>query len=124
MSRTLEYPKTARNTVVRRGHRGKYDLETIHTLINTSLVLNVSFAPSPDTDEDFPVILPMIGVMGSVSSSHLSSGFCQPPEASPSVCVLYILGNPQFQIDLVMTLPLPVYSLLGLGAMLTPPYYL
>jgi hypothetical protein len=77
MSRTLEYPKTARNTVVRRGHRGKYDLETIHTLINTSLVLNVSFAP--DTDEDFPVILPMIGVMGSVSSSHLSSRFSQSP---------------------------------------------
>ncbi|KAJ9495266.1 hypothetical protein H2202_009293 [Exophiala xenobiotica] len=74
MSRTLEYPKTGRNTVVRRGHRGKYDLETIHTLINTSLILNVSFAP--DTDEDFPVILPMIGVMGSFDNP--SAGLDEP----------------------------------------------
>ncbi|KAL6248147.1 hypothetical protein RBB50_004402 [Rhinocladiella similis] len=77
MGRTFEYPKTALNTVNRRGHRGKYDLETIHTLINTSLVLNVSFAPGFDSNlDDFPVILPMIGAMGSFANP--SAGLDEP----------------------------------------------
>ena len=40
-----------------------YDLRTIHTIINTTPVLHVSFTPDPT--EPFPAILPMIGQMGS-----------------------------------------------------------
>jgi nitroimidazol reductase NimA-like FMN-containing flavoprotein (pyridoxamine 5'-phosphate oxidase superfamily) len=42
---------------------GKYDLNLIHTIIQTSFVAHVSFSPSPD--DPFPAILPMIAVMGS-----------------------------------------------------------
>jgi len=60
----LEYPKGARNTVNRLGkNRGTYDLEGIHTILNTSMVVHVSFSPAPE--DPFPAILPMIGVMAS-----------------------------------------------------------
>ncbi|PNP37029.1 hypothetical protein TGAMA5MH_11076 [Trichoderma gamsii] len=59
---TLEYPKTKDNTVRRRNERAIYALETIHRLINSSQLLDVSFNPP---DSPFPVILPMIGQMGS-----------------------------------------------------------
>jgi uncharacterized protein len=42
-----------------------YSLTTIHTIINTTPVLHVSFHPSPA--DPFPVILPLIGQMGSFS---------------------------------------------------------
>lgn len=42
---------------------GTYDLGPIHSIINTTSVLHVSFPPGPD--QPFPAILPMIGVMGS-----------------------------------------------------------
>lgn len=42
---------------------GTYDLGQIHTIINTTSVLHVSFQPSPE--DQFPGLLPMIGVMGS-----------------------------------------------------------
>lgn len=42
---------------------GTYELGPIHSVINSTRVLNVSFAPSPE--DPFPAILPMIGVMGS-----------------------------------------------------------
>ncbi|KAI9151803.1 flavin-nucleotide-binding protein [Paramyrothecium foliicola] len=58
----LQYPKDATNLVKRHGERGKYELETIHKLINSSQLLHVSFNPP---DSPFPVILPMIGQMGS-----------------------------------------------------------
>ncbi|KAI5467721.1 hypothetical protein BGZ63DRAFT_419408 [Mariannaea sp. PMI_226] len=58
----LEYPKDATNTVKRLNERGVYALKTIHGLINSSQILHVSFnTPS----QEFPVILPMIGQMGS-----------------------------------------------------------
>ncbi|KAL7946522.1 hypothetical protein V8C42DRAFT_320898 [Trichoderma barbatum] len=59
---TLEYPKTKDNTVRRHNERAIYALETIHRLINASQLLDVSFNPP---DSPFPVILPMIGHMGS-----------------------------------------------------------
>lgn len=59
----LEYPKEARNTVNRKGKlRGKYDLKTVHSIMQQARVVHVSFSPLPD--DPFPVILPMIGVMG------------------------------------------------------------
>lgn len=75
MGRSLEYPKRQHNTVNRLGkNRGLYDLEVIHSIINTSLVLNVSFAPSPE--EEFPAILPMIGTMASFENP--SAGLDEP----------------------------------------------
>lgn len=64
MGRTLEYPKGSENTVNRLGkNRGKYDLGTIHRLIQSAMVVHVSFSPGPE--DPFPAILPMIGTMGS-----------------------------------------------------------
>ncbi|PWY76959.1 flavin-nucleotide-binding protein [Aspergillus heteromorphus CBS 117.55] len=63
MGRTLTYPKRPSNTVNRYKHRATYDLGAIHSIINTSQVLHVSFNPGPS--EPFPAILPMIGQMGS-----------------------------------------------------------
>ena len=53
---------------------GTYDLGAIHSIINTTSVLHVSFAPSPE--QPFPAILPMIGVMGSFD--YPSSGIDEP----------------------------------------------
>lgn len=75
MGRSLEYPKRKHNTVNRLGkNRGVYDLEIIHSIINTSLVLNVSFSPSPE--DEFPSILPMIGAMASFENP--SAGLDEP----------------------------------------------
>ncbi|KAH8704931.1 hypothetical protein BGW36DRAFT_366468 [Talaromyces proteolyticus] len=63
MGRTLTYPKRSTNTVKRYGHRATYDIRAIHSIINTSQVLHVSFSPGPD--EPFPATIPMIGQMGS-----------------------------------------------------------
>ncbi|KAJ5080871.1 hypothetical protein N7456_013581 [Penicillium angulare] len=63
MGRTLTYPKRASNTVNRYKHRATYDLGAIHSIVNDSKVLHVSFNPGPD--DPFPTILPMIGQMGS-----------------------------------------------------------
>jgi nitroimidazol reductase NimA-like FMN-containing flavoprotein (pyridoxamine 5'-phosphate oxidase superfamily) len=63
MGRTLEYPKDPRNTVIRNGkNRGTYELRKIHEIVNSSMVVHVSFSPSPE--DIFPAILPMIGAMG------------------------------------------------------------
>ncbi|MCJ1474297.1 hypothetical protein MMC13_002955 [Lambiella insularis] len=67
-----EYPKGVRNTVNRYRGRGVYDYNTIHTIVNTSPILHVSFVPS--SGDPFPTILPMIGAMGSFAS----------PSADPS----------------------------------------
>ncbi|KAL4795108.1 hypothetical protein BDV19DRAFT_363622 [Aspergillus venezuelensis] len=63
MGKTLVYPKRGSNTVNRYNHRATYDLGAIHSIVNSSQVLHVSFNPGPS--EPFPVILPMIGQMGS-----------------------------------------------------------
>jgi nitroimidazol reductase NimA-like FMN-containing flavoprotein (pyridoxamine 5'-phosphate oxidase superfamily) len=87
----LEYPKDVHNTVNRYKHQGEvshhsyhssphppnvhsavYALNTIHTIINTTPVLHVSFTPSPG--DPFPVILPLIGQMGSFSRPSASLG--------------------------------------------------
>ncbi|KAF4972431.1 hypothetical protein FSARC_998 [Fusarium sarcochroum] len=58
----LEYPKEAINTVKRENDRAVYALKTIHHIVNSCQILHVSFnTPS----QPFPVILPMIGQMGS-----------------------------------------------------------
>ncbi|KAE8151365.1 hypothetical protein BDV25DRAFT_152687 [Aspergillus avenaceus] len=74
MGRTLTYPKQPSNTVNRYKHRATYDLQTIHTIINTTQVLHVSFPPGPNTP--FPAIIPMIGQMG--SHAYPSSGPDEP----------------------------------------------
>ncbi|KAF5134606.1 hypothetical protein E5D57_005241 [Metarhizium anisopliae] len=58
----LEYPKDATNLVNRKGDRGIYALEKIHSLINSSQLIHVSFNVP---NSPFPVTLPMIGQMGS-----------------------------------------------------------
>lgn len=59
----MEYVQDARNTVNRKGKmRGKYDLETVQTIVQQARVVHVSFSPFPE--DPFPAILPMIGVMG------------------------------------------------------------
>ncbi|CAL5868530.1 uncharacterized protein PFLUO_LOCUS2756 [Penicillium psychrofluorescens] len=63
MGRTLTYPKRTSNTVNRYNHRATYDLGAIHSIVNASQVLHVSFNPGPE--DPFPTILPMIGQMGS-----------------------------------------------------------
>ncbi|KAM0247017.1 hypothetical protein ACHAP5_004297 [Fusarium lateritium] len=58
----LEYPREAINTVKRENDRAVYALKTIHHIVNSCQILHVSFnTPS----QPFPVILPMIGQMGS-----------------------------------------------------------
>ncbi|KAJ5722721.1 hypothetical protein N7488_000756 [Penicillium malachiteum] len=76
MGRTLTYPKGKANTVNRYKHRATYDLGAIHSIVNASQVLHVSFNPGPD--DPFPTILPMIGQMGSFD--YPSSGIDEPQE--------------------------------------------
>jgi len=42
---------------------GKYDLATVHSIINTAMVVHVSFSPAPN--DPYPAIVPMIGITGS-----------------------------------------------------------
>lgn len=83
MGKTFTYPKRSSNTVNRHNDQGMfisscyqwaiqavlltplatYDLGAIHSIINSSQVVHVSFSPGPS--DPFPAILPMIGQMGS-----------------------------------------------------------
>lgn len=54
--------------------RGTYDIATIHGIVNSSAVLNVSFITSPE--DTFPAILPMIGQLGSFE--YPSAGLEEP----------------------------------------------
>ncbi|KAI9370066.1 hypothetical protein BJX61DRAFT_113426 [Aspergillus egyptiacus] len=74
MGKTLVYPKRESNTVNRYKHRATYDLGAIHSIINSSQVLHVSFNPGPS--DPFPTILPMIGQMGSFD--YPSAGLDEP----------------------------------------------
>ncbi|KAF1958298.1 5-nitroimidazole antibiotic resistance protein [Byssothecium circinans] len=56
-----EYPKTSTNKLGRLSKRGAYDYATVHSIINTSPVLHVSFN---DPSQPFPVVLPMLGCTG------------------------------------------------------------
>ncbi|KAK1526453.1 flavin-nucleotide-binding protein [Colletotrichum paranaense] len=72
MPRTeLEYPKEPYGTVKRYSPRASYALHTIHTIINTSPILHVSFN---DPQSPFPTILPMLGQMGSFSRPSADEG--------------------------------------------------
>lgn len=67
----LEYPKDAANTVKRHDERASYSLKAIHTLINISPFINIAFnTPS----SPFPVVLPMIGQMGSFARPSAGLG--------------------------------------------------
>ncbi|RAL67240.1 hypothetical protein DID88_008009 [Monilinia fructigena] len=66
------YPKIQRNTVQRYRARATYDHKTIHTIINSSPILHVSFH-TPDPEDPFPAILPMLGFMGIYSPSSIST---------------------------------------------------
>ncbi|KAJ5058350.1 5-nitroimidazole antibiotic resistance protein [Bipolaris maydis] len=61
------YPKTAVNKLGRLPNRGTYDYQTIHTLINRTPILHVSFT---DPAHPFPVVLPMLGCTGNYSSPN------------------------------------------------------
>lgn len=76
----LEYPKNALNSVKRHNERGDYSLITIHTIVNSSRILHVSFT---DASSPFPTTLPMIGHMGS---------FARPSSSEADVLDLYLHG--------------------------------
>ena len=59
------YPLQARNTVRRHRERAKYDFETVHSIVNASPILHVSFLPTDPNEDPFSTILPIIGYMGS-----------------------------------------------------------
>ncbi|OAG38319.1 hypothetical protein AYO21_07439 [Fonsecaea monophora] len=74
MADSLTYPKTKSTTVNRYHTRATYDVQAIHSIVNDSSVLHVSFAP--DAEDPFPAILPMIGTMGSYE--YPSAGLDEP----------------------------------------------
>ncbi|KAL8920004.1 MAG: hypothetical protein Q9172_004698 [Xanthocarpia lactea] len=67
MPHDLAYPKERANTVHRLSQRARYDLHTIHSIMNSTPVLHVSFNAADSGQGPFPAILPMIGQMGSFS---------------------------------------------------------
>ncbi|KAK4665897.1 hypothetical protein QC763_408660 [Podospora pseudopauciseta] len=76
----LEYPKEAHNTVKRYNHLAEYSLRTIHSIINSTPLLHISFN-TPNTP--YPATIPMIGQMGS---------FDRPSADLGDVLDLYIHG--------------------------------
>ncbi|KAI4172994.1 MAG: hypothetical protein LQ348_006657 [Seirophora lacunosa] len=80
--------KTKINTVNRYRNRGKYDYQTVNTIVDETPILHVSFAPSRTDDDDsppFPVILPMVGCTSSYPDPAL-------PDKSDSR-ILYLHGS-------------------------------
>ncbi|KAI0125249.1 hypothetical protein BJ170DRAFT_496448 [Xylariales sp. AK1849] len=67
----LEYPKQPFSTVNRYNNRASYSLEQIHSIVNTTHFLNVSFT---DPQSPFPKVIPMIGQMGSFSRPSADAG--------------------------------------------------
>ncbi|KAI0888351.1 uncharacterized protein GGS22DRAFT_96288 [Annulohypoxylon maeteangense] len=76
----LEYPTQPYSKVNRYGSRASYALETIHQIVNTCPILHVSFTVP---NSPFPMILPMIGQMGS---------FARPSADTGDVLELYLHG--------------------------------
>ncbi|KAI1826755.1 hypothetical protein F4861DRAFT_536802 [Xylaria intraflava] len=70
-SEDLEYPKQPYSKVNRYDVRATYALKTIHELVNTCPILQVSFAVP---DSPFPMLLPMIGQMGSFERPSADTG--------------------------------------------------
>ncbi len=50
---------------------GKYDYETIHSIVNTCPVVHVSF-PTSDPEDPFPAMIPMLGFVGSFENPEAS----------------------------------------------------
>ncbi|KAK4044212.1 hypothetical protein C8A01DRAFT_12310 [Parachaetomium inaequale] len=69
--RELQYPTEPYSKVNRMKDRADYALETIHQIVNSCPMLHVSFQ-SPNSP--FPVVLPMIGQMGSFSRPSADLG--------------------------------------------------
>ncbi|KAH7040815.1 uncharacterized protein B0I36DRAFT_234977 [Microdochium trichocladiopsis] len=68
---SLEYPTKPFSKVNRYDSRASYSLETIHQIINSCPILHVSFT-TPDSP--FPMMLPMIGQMGSFDRPSADTG--------------------------------------------------
>ncbi|KAI0443486.1 hypothetical protein F4803DRAFT_311477 [Xylaria telfairii] len=79
-SEQLEYPTQPYSKVNRYDVRATYALKTIHELVNTCPILHVSFNLP---DSPFPMMLPMIGQMGS---------FARPSSDLGDVLELYLHG--------------------------------
>ncbi|KAI1291452.1 hypothetical protein F5Y03DRAFT_32934 [Xylaria venustula] len=79
-SEELQYPTKPYSKVNRYDVRATYALKTIHELVNTSPILHVSFTIP---DSPFPMMLPMIGQMGS---------FVRPSSDTGDVLELYLHG--------------------------------
>ncbi|KAK4190797.1 hypothetical protein QBC35DRAFT_448987 [Podospora australis] len=90
----LEYPKEPHSTINRYSQNGNYTLETIHSIINSTPFLHVSFN-TPDSP--FPAVIPMIGQMGS---------FERPSADLGDVLDLYIHGY-AFPLPLFLPPSLP-----------------
>ncbi|PSN72258.1 hypothetical protein BS50DRAFT_544695 [Corynespora cassiicola Philippines] len=56
------YPQNGLNSVNRYKHQATYDVEVIHSIVNSTPVLHVSFVPDPTIPA--PIVLPMIGQLG------------------------------------------------------------
>ncbi|CAD6451387.1 ca84e27b-45c9-41fc-8021-de7600c3dcf5 [Sclerotinia trifoliorum] len=56
------YPVVADNAINRHKERGNYDVETVHSIFNSTPVAHVSFIPDPTNPA--PVVLPMIARVG------------------------------------------------------------
>ncbi|KAM0193556.1 hypothetical protein ACHAPI_007625 [Fusarium lateritium] len=57
--------------------RAAYDLETVHSIMNRSLVFHVSFMPA--AEDQFPTTIPMLGAMGNFD--YPSAGLNEPQDA-------------------------------------------
>ncbi|KAI1132824.1 hypothetical protein F5Y10DRAFT_230222 [Nemania abortiva] len=79
-SEELQYPTKPYSKVNRYDVRATYALRTIHELVNTCPILQVSFTVP---DSPFPMMLPMIGQMGS---------FARPSSDTGDVLELYLHG--------------------------------
>ncbi|KAJ8122506.1 hypothetical protein ONZ43_g1320 [Nemania bipapillata] len=79
-SEELQYPTKPFSKVNRYDARATYSLQTIHEIVNTCPILHVSFAVP---DSPFPMMLPMIGQMGS---------FERPSSDTGDVLELYLHG--------------------------------
>ncbi|KAF8994034.1 hypothetical protein BDQ17DRAFT_1392479 [Cyathus striatus] len=75
MSETLQYDKTHRSTVNRLKQRAVYDQDFIHGIIDATPVLHVSFMPTSADEDPFPTILPMLGCIGTYTSSNSTGSY-------------------------------------------------
>ncbi|KAM0426120.1 hypothetical protein ACHAPT_008751 [Fusarium lateritium] len=77
MREALRYPAGQHNKVHRLAEkRASYDLETVHSIMNRSLVFHVSF--QPDAQDPFPATIPMLGAMGNFD--YPSAGLNEPQD--------------------------------------------